>query len=161
MPNPEPETLRVTLPSDTGYLHLVANLARNAAAAAGLGEADADKVALATDEAVSNVIRHAYHNRKGRTVELVVKDLADRLEIYVIHDGDPVDTDALPVDINLDEYVKDRRTGGLGVVLMARLMDEVDYRTTDDDRNACCLSKFKAGAETAAPAEGTEHAAGG
>ena len=87
----EPETLRVTLPSDTGLLHLISNLTRNAANAAGFPDADADKVALATDEAVTNVIQHAYHGEKGRLIELLVELSDEGIEIRVIHDGDPLD----------------------------------------------------------------------
>lgn len=143
MPEAEPETLRVTVPSDTCYLNLVANLARNAAATAGLSEADAEKVALATDEAVSNVIRHAYHGRKGGTVELVVSLYGDRMEVCVIHDGDPVDESRVPQDFDPKAYARQRKRGGIGLVLMQRLMDQVDFLTTEDDRSVCCLRKFK------------------
>ena len=31
----------------------------------------------------------------------------------------------------------------IGIVLMNRLMDQVDFRTTDDSRNECCLLKYR------------------
>jgi len=139
----DPETLRVTLPSDTGYLHLVSNLTRNAASAAGFTEADAEKVALATDEAVTNVIQHAYHGDSGHTIELRVELSEAGIEIRVIHDGDPIDESRLPEGFDPIRLVRDRRRGGIGVVLMRRLMDRVDFGTTEDQRCECRLRKYR------------------
>jgi anti-sigma regulatory factor (Ser/Thr protein kinase) len=153
MPASATSTLRATFPSDTSYLALVTNLARNAARTAGFDEADADKVALATDEAVTNVIEHAYHGRKGRTIELVVRLLDEGIELHVIHDGDPIDLASLERRFDPAEIVERGQRRGFGIVLMRRLMDRVDFRPTGDRRSECCLSKFKGdGAPTPGPA---------
>jgi anti-sigma regulatory factor (Ser/Thr protein kinase) len=133
--------LRMTIPSDTRFLHVVASFARNACLAAGLGEADADKMALATDEAVTNVIEHAYHGRPGETIEIRFDSAQGGIAIHVIHDGDPVDVRQLPTELDPEAMARRRRRGGLGVFLMRRLVDRVDYRSTDDRRNECCLWK--------------------
>jgi len=146
MPAPT-ESLRLTLPSDTGWLHLVTGLARNAASAAGLDDDDAEKIALATDEAVTNVIQHAYHGRAGEIIELIVDLYTDGLEIRVVHDGDALDESSLSRDYDPAQLIKAHRKGGLGIVLMRRLVDRVDYRTTDDSRNECCLRMFKRSAD--------------
>jgi len=143
MASPTPETLRLTLPSDTAYLHLVTNLCKNAARVAGLDAAGADQVALATDEALTNVIVHAYGGERGHEIELAFEILPDCLEIHVIHDGVPLDESKLPPKFDPVRLIESRRKGGIGIVLMRRLMDRVDFRTTPDRRNECCLRKNK------------------
>jgi serine/threonine-protein kinase RsbW len=150
--------LVLTVPSDTSYLHLVSNLARNAARNAGLGESEAGKVALATDEAVTNVIRHAYHGRPGHTIEVRFLLAADGIEVHIVHDGDPIDPALLPQSFDPVALVRGGKKGGLGIVLMQRLMDRVDFRATADDRSECCLTKKRDGQPPEAPAGGEPRA---
>ena len=142
-----PATLSVTLPSDTAWLHLVTNLARNAAEAAGLSEADANKVALATDEAVTNVIEHAYHGRPGHQIEIRLELRDEGIEVHIIHGGDPIDASRLSERYDPRE-LKSGRRGGYGIVLMKRYMDRVDFRPTADRRSECCLVKHRTVADT-------------
>ena len=44
--------------------------------------------------------------------------------------------------VDLDRYVTERRTGGLGVHLMEKIMDSVTFRRSAR-RNVCCLVKRK------------------
>jgi anti-sigma regulatory factor (Ser/Thr protein kinase) len=63
----------------------------------------------------------------------------------VVDDGDAVDPKSLP-DFELERYVNEHRTGGLGVPLMKRIMDSVTFRRTTR-RNFCLLVKHKTRAE--------------
>jgi anti-sigma regulatory factor (Ser/Thr protein kinase) len=52
-----------------------------------------------------------------------------------------VDPRAVP-RVDLEKYVSERRTGGLGVHLMEKIMDSVTFRRTAR-KNVCCLVKHK------------------
>jgi anti-sigma regulatory factor (Ser/Thr protein kinase) len=52
-----------------------------------------------------------------------------------------VDPRAVP-RVDLDRYVSERRTGGLGVHLMERIMDSVTFRRSAR-KNVCRLVKLK------------------
>ena len=134
-------SLRLSLPSDSSFLALVRDVAHRIAVAAGFDEVTAGKVALAVDEATANVIEHAYHGETGRELELRMEDRGPDLTVEVIDNGERVDPKALP-RFELDRYVNERRTGGLGVHLMAKIMDSVTFRRTAR-RNFCCLVKHK------------------
>lgn len=113
------------------------------AEAAGFGPADADAVALATDEAVANVVEHAYAGRPGGPVQLRFTLRPDELRVEVIDQGATVDPRAMP-RVDLERYAAERRRGGFGVHLMTRLMDSVTYRRSGRS-NVCCLQKRRPG----------------
>ena len=56
-------------------------------------------------------------------------------------DGDPLDPARLR-DLDIPGLEKERRTGGLGVHLMGRIMDSVTFRRAARG-NVCCLVKHK------------------
>jgi serine/threonine-protein kinase RsbW len=117
---------QLLIPSQTRYLNLVTGLAKRAALVAGLDDSAAAKVSIAVDEAVTNVILHAYHGEMDHTVELDLRFTDESLTIHIRHSGDGI-TDA---QVNLPdpkEYVKHPRKGGLGLLLMSRFMDEVHF----------------------------------
>ena len=153
MSRPEPEraagvpTLRLSLPSESSFLALVRDVAQRMAEAAGFDDTTAGKVALAVDEATANVIEHAYHGKAGREIELLIEDRGPDFTVQVVDSGERVDPSTLP-RFELDRYVNERRTGGLGVHLMAKIMDSVTFRRAAR-RNFCCLVKHKSPRATA------------
>ena len=142
-------TLVLSFPSQTSYLALVRELTKKMAESAGFDAATADRVALAVDEATTNVLEHAYHGATDREVELRFEDRGRELRVDVVDTGEMVDPRAIP-RVELSRYVSERRTGGLGVHLMEKIMDSVTFRRTAR-RNVCCLVKTK---DAAGPGEG-------
>ncbi len=117
---------RLVIPSQTRYLNLVTGLAKRAALVAGLDDSAAAKVSIAVDEAVTNVILHAYHGEAVHAVELDLQFSESALEIRIHHTGDGI-SDSQVVLPDPKEYVKHPRKGGLGLLLMSRFMDEVHF----------------------------------
>jgi serine/threonine-protein kinase RsbW len=114
---------------------------------AGFDEHTAGKVGLAVDEAAANAIEHAYHGEAGHEVELRIEDRGSHLRVEVVDTGDGIDPKAVP-EFELRKYVNERRTGGLGVHLMGKIMDSVTFRRASGE-NLCCLVKRKGpGGET-------------
>lgn len=117
---------KLVIPSQTRYLNLVTGLAKRAAVVAGLDDATAAKVSIAVDEAVTNVILHAYHGETEHSVELALRFTDEALEIRIHHTGDAIREDQVLLP-DPKEYVKHPRKGGLGLLLMSRFMDEVHF----------------------------------
>jgi serine/threonine-protein kinase RsbW len=131
----------MTVPSRTEFLATVRDVTRRMAEVAGFDASQAEQLALAVDEASANVIEHAYQGAGDRTFELRYWDARGELRIDVIDDGATVDPRAMP-KVDLERYASERRTGGLGVHLMGRIMDSVTFRRAAR-RNVCCLVKRK------------------
>lgn len=133
------ETFRLTIPSQTRYLNLVTGLAKRASLVAGMDDATSAKVSIAVDEAVTNVIMHAYHGEAGHLVEIELRFTASALEIHIWHTGQGLQESQIVLP-DPREYVKHPRKGGLGLLLMSRFMDEVHFAESHG-RNECCMIK--------------------
>jgi len=127
------------VPSDTSLLGLVRELTKKAAVEAGFEPAVADRIALAVDEATTNVIEHAYRGAPDREIELRFDDRGGVFRVDVVDSGEMVDPRSVP-RVDLDRYARERRTGGLGVHLMEKIMDSVTFRRSRR-KNVCCLIK--------------------
>ena len=134
--------LELRLPSDERYLHMVRELARRLAESTGFAPAEAEEIALAVDEATTNVIKHAYHGAKDREIDIHFDPEGESLNIQIFHDGDPLNEVHLP-DFDLKEMVAKRRRGGLGVHIMKTMMDRVHYGKAGSGKNVCVMIRYK------------------
>ena len=123
--------LKMELPSDPRLLRVVRSAVEELAREFGLDESDCHRVTLAVDEAITNIIRHAYQNQPGQPIEITCSRLGaepgadgpDRLEILLQDCGRGVEPSELR-GRPLDEI----RPGGLGLHLIRETMDEVEYQ---------------------------------
>ena len=149
MSAPRRASLVLRVPSRTEFLALVRDVTRRMAETSGFEAAQAERLALAVDEASTNVIEHAYGGARDRVVELRFWDAGEELRIDVVDDGATVDPRSVPA-LDLSRYASERRTGGLGMHLMGKIMDSVTFARAAH-RNVCCMVKRK-------PAAGGEEA---
>nr|WP_320132799.1 ATP-binding protein [uncultured Holophaga sp.] len=133
------EYFRLTIPSQTRYLNLVTGLAKRAALQAGMDEATAAKVSIAVDESVTNVIQHAYGQDPDRQVDVEFHFLGEALEVRILHDGRGLENGELVIP-EPDEYLRHPRRGGLGLLLMSRFMDSLEFGTLEG-RRVCRMVK--------------------
>jgi len=133
--------LRLEVPSETRFLGLLRDVTRKMAEVAGFEEKTASELALAVDEAASNVLEHAYAGALDRVVVVEMDDRGESFCVDVRDDGLAFDPRRVPA-LDVRHLEKERRTGGLGVHLMERIMDEVTFERTPP-WNACCLVKRK------------------
>jgi anti-sigma regulatory factor (Ser/Thr protein kinase) len=131
----------LVIPSRTEFLGLVRDVTKKMAETAGFDGATAEQIALAVDEATTNVLEHAYRGATDRAVELRYEDRGRELRVDVVDTGATVNRRAVP-RVDLRRYARERRTGGLGVHLMEKIMDSVTFRRRGRC-NVCCLIKDK------------------
>ncbi len=112
----------------------------SAARAAGLDDQAVWEVQLAVDEAATNIILHAYGGEGEGPITIQV-DAKDGEFVICLHDrGKPFDPDAVPHP-DLHSPLEERKTGGLGLYLMRKLMDRVDFHF-DSDYNMVTMAKM-------------------
>ncbi|MDE3179420.1 MAG: ATP-binding protein [Acidobacteriota bacterium] len=131
-----PLTIRMRMPSDPRLLPVVRNAISEFAAVCGFDKVQCRRIALAVDEALSNVIRHAYKNRCDCEVELDCQLQKDCLEVAFVDHGEPTDPSRLCPQ-PLDELA----LGGRGTHLIHQIMDEVCYERLGE-RNLLRLKKY-------------------
>lgn len=117
-----PLKFQVKIVSDPRLLSVVRSSVSELAAVCGFEAKECRCITLAVDEALSNVIRHAYNNRCDREIELNCQVLADCLEFTFVDHGEPADLSKVCAQ-PLDEVA----LGGRGTHLIRQIMDEVSY----------------------------------
>ena len=143
--------LRLTIPNVPRYLAVVRAALRCLALQEGFCEETVDKLVLATDEAIANVIKHGYGGNERGSITLVVKQTGARgrsgLEIMILDRGKTVDPDEM-----YGRDLTDLRPGGLGVHIIRSVMDRVDYRCRAGGGMALRMTKYH---EADSPDRGT------
>jgi anti-sigma regulatory factor (Ser/Thr protein kinase) len=119
--------MKFAMPSDPRYLPVVRGAIGPLAAAIGWDESECRAITLALDEALANVIRHAYHNCASGLIELECREIADGLEITVLDKGDAPDRSKICArEIGCDQ------AGGLGTHIIRDVMDKVSYEVSKE-----------------------------
>lgn len=114
--------LRFSIPSHPRYLAVVRASVAELGSVSGFSEKVCRSMVLAVDEALANIIRHAYRSDFDQPVEVDCRALPDRLEFTLLDYGEPPDVArirAQPMD--------DSALGGRGTHLIRMIMDEVIY----------------------------------
>ena len=106
---------------------MVRQAASAIAQSAGFSEADARDVALAVNEACTNVIKHAYCHNYDAQILLSSRVVDGRLELRLRDYGKKTDPGCIK-----GRDLDDIRPGGLGVHFINEIMDEVQYNTGCD-----------------------------
>lgn len=97
---------------------------------------------LSIDEAATNIIKHAYRDSEGDIqMRIVVKK--NSMTVILIDQGKYFNP-AKAKDPDLQRYVHIGKKGGLGIYIMRQLMDEIDYRHTEEG-NELRMTKFRDG----------------
>lgn len=124
------------------YLDEIREFVGDIARQGGFGEKDVYNIQLATDEAASNIIEHAYEGISDGVLDLSCGMESDTIKIILIDYGFPFDPSTVPMpDLKAD--LSDRKIGGLGIFLMRKLMDEVHYEPRADKSNVLTMTKRK------------------
>lgn len=133
------DSLRVS--NDTRNLINVRNFVQGMIRRSALDPMEENKVILAVDEAISNIIEHGYGPNRNGSIEVEITTDA-RSFIVTIRDEGRVFDPKSREKIDIERHVREGRRRGLGIFLMRRIMDEVRYAYRDDRRNELVLIKL-------------------
>ena len=102
---------------------------------------DENRVILAVDEAVSNIIEHAFEHSLKTTIRIEVDVDDKRCQVVILDSGAQFD----PLSItppDLEEHIRAGKQRGLGIFLMRQVMDEVQYHYKAGEENVLTLVKY-------------------
>jgi sigma-B regulation protein RsbU (phosphoserine phosphatase) len=94
-----------------------------------------NQVEIAVTEVVTNVIRHAYQNQKGRKIMINASLFDEKLVMMVYDWGCGFDPEKVPPP-EFDGFAE----GGFGVYIIRESVDAITYSRDGDGRNCACLT---------------------
>ena len=114
------------------YLSVARTAIRAVTNAIGMDKETAEKITVATVEAITNVIKHSYGGPCEKPVVMKLGKIkcdgnTDALEIVIRDFGKQVDPEKIK-----SRDLDDVRPGGLGVHIMQSAMDEVEFTPAED-----------------------------
>lgn len=130
--------IRLEIKSHPRFLALVRLIGYEVAKMAEFRQDEAKDFRLALDEACTNVIKHSYHYDYTKPIIINFYLYNDRLETLIQDFGEKVDPSQIrsrPID--------DIRPSGLGVYIMKKLMDVVEYDPAVNEGPRLKLVKYK------------------
>lgn len=113
------------------------------ARAGGFNDREVYNIQLATDEAASNIIEHAYEGVSDGLLEISCGVKGSSIKIILVDHGASFDPSDVPApDLKAD--LSERKIGGLGIFLMRKLMDDVQYEAEPGkNRNTLTMTKWR------------------
>lgn len=133
------ETIHIE--SRTDRLIAVREFVSHAARIFGFADEDVSKIALAVDEACTNIIKHAYKYDPSKDIAVTVQGSDKSFQVIIQDSGTRFNPSEIQTP-DMREYMKHYRRGGLGMHLMRSLMDKVEYHIGSGKVNEVRLTKY-------------------
>jgi anti-sigma regulatory factor (Ser/Thr protein kinase) len=133
---------KTTFSADFDNLDEIRELVSEEARRVGFSDKEIYAIQLATDEASTNIIEHAYAGVKGGKIEIDCTANDKEIKIVLRDQGAAFNPSSVP-EPNVEADLSDRKIGGLGMYLMRKLMDKVSYESSADGDNVLTMVKYK------------------
>ncbi|MEE4312043.1 MAG: SpoIIE family protein phosphatase [candidate division KSB1 bacterium] len=132
----------IKVPGHIDYLGELRNFVTKTGKKYNFSDSIVNAFKLAIDEAATNIIKHAYRDIEGViTMRILVKKRS--MTVILIDQGKFFDPARVQAP-DLQRYVDIGKKGGLGIFIMRKLIDEIDYRHTEEG-NELRLTKYRDG----------------
>jgi serine/threonine-protein kinase RsbW len=143
----------LVVPNDTQYLATVRGEVTKVVEQSAFGQRDQKLLILAVDEAVTNIMEHAYDNDlEGELdVELILEADASRFEVIIRDSGKEFDPSTVDIP-DIAAHVGKGQKHGLGIFLIRQIMDEINYTYVHGEKNQLQMIKYVDRAQRKDPA---------
>lgn len=134
------QQFQIEITSDTANLLRVSEFVRSVGNAIGMTEKQQYDVELAVDEAVTNIMEHAYDGRKDGHISIMLARRNADLVVEIRDVGKPFDSASVKQP-QLRVPLGRRDIGGLGIYFMRQLMDTVEFSHNSKHGNLVRMTK--------------------
>lgn len=131
---------KISFASSTKNLALLRNFIEAKAIASGFDESTISQIILSVDEACTNIIKHAHKYDEQEKIEVEVQINSSQFKIIMKYKGNGFN----PNDLNspdMKDYFDNFKVGGLGVPIMKKFMNKIEYVHMNSDYNYLTLIK--------------------
>jgi serine/threonine-protein kinase RsbW len=98
-----------------------------------------NQIVLAVDEICANLIIHANQEDPSKSITLNISEKSGMLRIEITDNGVAFQRSEYK-EPNIEEHIRIGKKGGVGIALVNRIMDRVEFKT-DENQNTCLLFK--------------------
>ena len=98
-------------------------------------------VNLEIDELMTNYVAYAYSKVRRPRMKVTLRAFADRLVLVIKDSGPPFNPLEAP-EADLSSDIDERRVGGVGLHLVRKYADRIDYRCVDEQNILSLEHKF-------------------
>jgi serine/threonine-protein kinase RsbW len=134
---------KIKVESKIDSLYQICDFVTDRAQRAGFPLKEIGKIKVTVYEACLNVIEHAYFSNPEHWIEVIV-NYDQQKYIITIHDWGENFEFTPAKDYNVEKAVKDRKTGGFGLHIIQRSVDEIYYESDKELGNKLILVKYLA-----------------
>lgn len=135
----QPQLFLLDITSDMANLARVAEFVADAALKGKLSQKQTDDVSMAVDEAVTNVMEHAYAGVSDGQISIKMRVDDQEFFVEIRDQGKPFDARQVK-EPNVNSPLSERSIGGLGIFFIRKLMDKVEF-TRDSTGNVTRMTK--------------------
>ena len=125
---------------DKSNLQSVRDFVRTTLSQKGISDQDSYLTVLAIDEICANLMIHSNCCDNDKQINLSLNFLEDQLQITITDYGISFNYDN-HVDSVIEDLIADKKKGGLGLLLVKRIMDSVSYESFNGYNNWVLLKK--------------------
>ena len=129
------------IPTQSTNLKIIRDFITDISIKAGFGESASCDIALAVDEACTNVIKHAYRGGDDKEITVKVRYDHDKIVISISDTGKGFESER-DDEAAIQKRLKNLQRGGLGIYLMKRSMDEVVFDKDAESMNSVIMTKY-------------------
>jgi len=107
----------------------------------GFSELDKHQITLAVEEVVANLIIHSHACNPNEIIHLEIKDLGKKVAVEITDKGEGFNLLEYEVP-ELRQVIEEKRKGGLGILLVKKIMDEIQFESKNGENICRLIKKF-------------------
>jgi len=131
---------QILISSSTKNLHIVRDFIEQKAKEINLESKIVNQIIVSVDEACTNIIKHTYKYDESNTIEVEYKSDIEKFIVIIRYKGKSFDP-SKKHNPNMKQYFAKYKVGGLGIPLIKKSMDKIEYSHIKPDLNALTLIK--------------------
>lgn len=134
------EKFELCVNTETKNLEVIASFVASIADKLKLDDDVSFALQMAVDEACANVMEHAYSGRTNGKVNITFQAVGDEVVVRIHDHGRPFDPQSVP-RLDPKAPLEKRGEGALGLYLMEKLMDSVEFHFDPTKGNTLTMKK--------------------
>lgn len=133
-------TNKISIASSTKNLSLVRKFVEQKAKEAGLNSDTIDQIILSVDEACTNIIKYSHKYNNNQFIDIEINISSTQFKVKIDYRGKKFDPSIYKVP-DITEHISKHKVGGLGILLIRKNMNKIEYIHTKPDNNSLTLVK--------------------